>query len=193
MGPQTIMPSQWLPKVWGEDSNMMPKMDNIAHFNRILGLIMRHYNSIIYGFEHIPPIMIPMWGKVSYPFGEFDQAENWAYGFTLGVDLNRSSWKPLFDSPQGQQWYRPIGLLGENDFCAEQDELTRTPEMRELLGKQIEKNLVNILTFWQPLRQAIHEREMSKHLQAKIGRNEPCPCGSGKKFKKCCGLAAELH
>ncbi|MGB5258950.1 MAG: YchJ family protein [Gammaproteobacteria bacterium] len=21
----------------------------------------------------------------------------------------------------------------------------------------------------------------------KVGRNEPCPCGSGKKFKKCCG------
>ena len=21
----------------------------------------------------------------------------------------------------------------------------------------------------------------------KIGRNEPCPCGSGKKFKHCCG------
>jgi len=20
-----------------------------------------------------------------------------------------------------------------------------------------------------------------------IGRNEPCPCGSGKKYKKCCG------
>lgn len=25
----------------------------------------------------------------------------------------------------------------------------------------------------------------------KTGRNEPCPCGSGKKFKKCCLLAAE--
>jgi hypothetical protein len=24
----------------------------------------------------------------------------------------------------------------------------------------------------------------------KIGRNEPCPCGSGKKFKKCCGRSA---
>ena len=22
----------------------------------------------------------------------------------------------------------------------------------------------------------------------KVGRNEPCPCGSGKKYKKCCGL-----
>jgi len=24
--------------------------------------------------------------------------------------------------------------------------------------------------------------------QPKIGRNDPCPCGSGKKYKKCCGL-----
>jgi len=23
--------------------------------------------------------------------------------------------------------------------------------------------------------------------EGKIGRNDPCPCGSGKKFKKCCG------
>jgi len=22
---------------------------------------------------------------------------------------------------------------------------------------------------------------------SKVGRNDPCPCGSGKKFKKCCG------
>jgi uncharacterized protein YecA (UPF0149 family) len=25
---------------------------------------------------------------------------------------------------------------------------------------------------------------------AKVGRNDPCPCGSGKKYKKCCGGAA---
>ena len=23
--------------------------------------------------------------------------------------------------------------------------------------------------------------------QVRVGRNEPCPCGSGKKYKKCCG------
>ncbi len=23
-----------------------------------------------------------------------------------------------------------------------------------------------------------------------VGRNDPCPCGSGKKYKKCCGLKA---
>jgi SWIM/SEC-C metal-binding protein len=26
-----------------------------------------------------------------------------------------------------------------------------------------------------------------KRAETKIGRNEPCPCGSGKKHKKCCG------
>ncbi|NBU20588.1 hypothetical protein EBS43_04095 [bacterium] len=26
---------------------------------------------------------------------------------------------------------------------------------------------------------------------AKTGRNEPCPCGSGKKYKRCCGVGAE--
>jgi preprotein translocase subunit SecA len=25
----------------------------------------------------------------------------------------------------------------------------------------------------------------------KVGRNDPCPCGSGKKYKKCCGLSAD--
>jgi preprotein translocase subunit SecA len=26
-----------------------------------------------------------------------------------------------------------------------------------------------------------------KRVEPKTGRNDPCPCGSGKKFKKCCG------
>ena len=27
----------------------------------------------------------------------------------------------------------------------------------------------------------------------KVGRNEPCPCGSGKKYKKCCLLKEEIQ
>lgn len=33
------------------------------------------------------------------------------------------------------------------------------------------------------------EVQMARH-PPKVGRNEPCPCGSGKKFKKCCLQAA---
>ena len=28
----------------------------------------------------------------------------------------------------------------------------------------------------------------TKIAEKKVGRNEPCPCGSGKKYKKCCGI-----
>jgi len=33
----------------------------------------------------------------------------------------------------------------------------------------------------------IGERIVAKPAKLKIGRNEPCSCGSGKKYKKCCG------
>ncbi|MFQ5648637.1 MAG: SEC-C metal-binding domain-containing protein, partial [bacterium] len=26
-----------------------------------------------------------------------------------------------------------------------------------------------------------------------VGRNQPCPCGSGKKYKKCCGADEQAH
>ena len=32
-----------------------------------------------------------------------------------------------------------------------------------------------------------YETETTRRETPKIGRNDPCPCGSGKKFKKCCG------
>ncbi len=34
------------------------------------------------------------------------------------------------------------------------------------------------------------QKKAPKRAAEKIGRNDPCPCGSGKKYKKCCGLGA---
>ena len=31
------------------------------------------------------------------------------------------------------------------------------------------------------------KQNYKKSIDKKISRNEPCPCGSGKKFKRCCG------
>jgi preprotein translocase subunit SecA len=31
------------------------------------------------------------------------------------------------------------------------------------------------------------KRQAQKVAGKKIGRNDPCPCGSGKKYKHCCG------
>ncbi len=40
-------------------------------------------------------------------------------------------------------------------------------------------------SFWWNVDRWTHERTFGP----KVGRNDPCPCGSGKKFKKCCGTA----
>ena len=34
------------------------------------------------------------------------------------------------------------------------------------------------------------KKQPVKRSTQKVGRNDPCPCGSGKKYKKCCGAAS---
>ncbi len=44
--------------------------------------------------------------------------------------------------------------------------------------------------FTKEKRDELYKKEKSSHTVVKapkIGRNDPCPCGSGKKYKKCCG------
>jgi len=41
--------------------------------------------------------------------------------------------------------------------------------------------------FSAPAKEAARKPQTVKRTAAKVGRNAPCPCGSGKKFKKCCG------
>ncbi len=194
IGPETVMPSQWLPKVWAlDDGALMPPAGDMDQANHLLGLVMRHYNSIVSDFEQRPPVLSPLWTTAQFDNGEFEDGEMWAHGFTEAIQLSRAAWQPLFDHPDGQRWIRPIHLLGADDASPEQDALTRTPAQRAALTAQIEASLLQIHAFWLPLRQAVAERQQSQRMSPKVGRNEPCPCGSGKKFKKCCGSPSQLH
>jgi uncharacterized protein len=65
-----------------------------------------------------------------------------------------------------------------------------------MLLEHADADLQQIATDWQKRQmeeqEAYHRRmesiaHLSDHKQPEIGRNDPCPCGSGKKFKKCCG------
>lgn len=192
IGPTSFHPKQWLPKVWGTEE-MMPPLESIEKLNHILGLVMRQFNSIISGLETDPREIAPTWATSNFRGKDYDDAEGWAHGFVEGMRLCWKDWQPLLSTPEGQAWLRPIGLLGEDDFAPEQDELTKTPAKRQKLALQIPEAVLAMHAYWLPLRHAVYEREVAKTLQPKVGRNEPCPCGSGKKFKKCCGAAADLH
>jgi uncharacterized protein len=84
-------------------------------------------------------------------------------------------------------------LLGDDNFSPEQDQLTKTPAKRGKLALQIPEAVVAMYEYWLPYRHAVYERHVAKSLQRKVGRNEDCPCGSGKKYKTCCGAASVLH
>ncbi len=195
IGPNLVMPSRWLPMVWNPNDNS-PELptEDLEEYQHIVGLIIRHYNNIVACAARQPPALLPLWGTTQYAMSpeEFEDAEMWAHGFHKGVELSRGAWKPLLTDPQAQQYYRPIGLLGAEDFAPDQDELTRTPPQRHALALEIEGALRQIHAYWQPLREASAERPLAQaqRISTKVGRNEPCPCGSGKKYKKCCGASA---
>lgn len=194
IGPETVMPSRWLPAVWGQPAgSMAPPMRFIDDANYLNSLVMRHYNSIVSSFEDQLPIFAPCWGVFKYDMGEFEDAECWAHGFTEAVKLTQSAWQVLLNDARGQQWYRPIGLLGAEDFSDDQNELTLTPELRQDLARSIESSIMQIHEFWLPHRRAVAQRQYAQAVSTKVGRNEPCPCGSGKKFKKCCDAPTVLH
>ncbi|MEG1858880.1 MAG: SEC-C metal-binding domain-containing protein, partial [Christensenellaceae bacterium] len=50
------------------------------------------------------------------------------------------------------------------------------PEWESVLTKE---KIEEITKNWRLSKQAVSEKT--------VGRNDPCPCGSGKKYKKCCG------
>jgi uncharacterized protein len=45
--PELIKPSEWLPIVWGSEGEDEPAFDSLDHLNRVLGLVMEHYNDLV--------------------------------------------------------------------------------------------------------------------------------------------------
>ena len=65
-----------------------------------------------------------------------------------------------------------------HDHCDQQ-------EMKNL-QKAIAPNVREIHSYWLERRADYTHSGTVMRSEPKVGRNAPCPCGSGKKFKKCC-------
>ncbi len=53
--------------------------------------------------------------------------------------------------------------------------------------KEVIENIVHDME--ESTKNSITNTDLSAALEKKIARNEPCPCGSGKKYKQCCGVS----
>jgi preprotein translocase subunit SecA len=56
--------------------------------------------------------------------------------------------------------------------------------------RQRQRNIVEGRGTAEGKAEAPAQRQAAVRQGPKVGRNDPCPCGSGKKYKKCCGLVA---
>ena len=176
VGPELIKPSEWLPVIWGGEE---PAFDDAGQEQTIVGAIMRRYNEILSEIEaaRVVPIFWQTPERIMI-------AGDWAEGFAIAIGMRAEAWKPLIRSKRHSPFLLPILGLCSDDTGA--SALGLDPEADENLAREapglIPDCVVEIARYWR-------SRPTSRS-NAKPGRNDPCPCGSGNKFKKCCGQAA---
>jgi len=205
--PQLIMPSEYLRWIWdaekGEDEPAFPSMDGA---NRILGLIMRHYNSVLeaIGNDEFEPLFYTL---AQEDGSEFFDAEGWCEGFLLGVSVFNEPWDAVFkDHPE---LVTPMVLLGTEKGWDLLEQSKDNKRATQGAYESIADAVSMLYEYFREQREAATRERLARpgrspsglltevvempNASFKVGRNEACPCGSGKKFKKCCGAPPTLH
>lgn len=184
IGPEQVLMAEWLPKVWGTAGNTGPQFKNEKERERIVGLIARFSNEVAMTFEVAPKEFEPLYCEFEEDGRTLLDGEAWAWGFWEGVQLRADAWQPVWSSHLADT-LRPIYLLGADEIEEEEMALVDDPVKRHKLAIEMEAAIPHIHQFWLPQRKSAVQQVRNE--TPKVGRNDPCSCGSGKKFKKCCG------
>jgi uncharacterized protein YecA (UPF0149 family) len=125
------------------------------------------------------------------------EASQWCRGFALG-----HSWLEELWSVEEEEDKELEALLFTLSFFASREvaeEYARAFSERERPVEEITHTVrsawPDALVEYATMGQEIGRREMAARrpqpvrasVEERTGRNDPCPCGSGRKFKKCCG------
>jgi uncharacterized protein len=127
------------------------------------------------------------------------RGNDWANGFLRGMGLRKEDWAPLLDDDENGGAFVPIfALAHEHDPDPEMRSYQEpvSAALREKLIVGIAAGVMRIYRYFRESRmmesQAVGDSLPYRRVAPKVGRNELCPCGSGKKFKQCCGKVT-LH
>ena len=119
-------------------------------------------------------------GTVQELADKYGMELNYMVGFLDGINESLKEPNPIEEMEADTVVKLPIDLesLYYHMVEAGADWLYELPEWDELLTPEGRKELYR-------------EQKKSGTIvkERKVGRNEPCPCGSGKKYKYCCGRA----
>jgi len=114
----------WLPVVWGGDGAVEPApFVSGKQRKKVTLLVLRHLQSIATAWTQHPKAWEPIF---SFADGEsetddedeapeYADAEDWAAGFLVAVNLAPEAWEPLFDGADTAELLAPIAALGAED------------------------------------------------------------------------------
>lgn len=186
--PDTILPSQWIPEVF----KSVPERESIERVQDFMALMMRFYNSVAATLDENQPIKFIL--KPRLDASQQLDYQAWCEGYILGWGLSAEEWLSPGNEPLKKLTFPILLLSGAFKEEAESRGKKYLPdaEYTKLLQEcadSLPEAVAGIYNYW-------HSR--SKHVPTKrespkVGRNEPCPCGSGQKFKQCCGKERTLH
>ena len=187
IGPEVIAPSEWLPIVWGHEQ---PVFADEGDVRTVLGGIMSRFNEILR--ETQDKIYEPiLWTAPD----ETVIASDWAEGFAQAIALRPAAWGLLINDEEHTHLLFPILGLYANE--SGESVLGLDAETEDMLFEEAPSLLAGCVTeiaaFWRERRVGVRgdlrvdRVKGAAHMAARPGRNDPCPCGSGRKFKKCCG------
>jgi len=175
-GPQALSPSEWLPVLWGE---FEPVWESSAEAEAKISLVLRHMNGIVNTLSDAPEDFVPIVLNVEDEEASFTSVEEWCLGYMKGVGLAMSAWQQ--GGEEVMDLLFPIMVFtteeGRNSLARLDDEELET------LKRSLPSSARKLYAFW---RQRATVAVPFTHSEPQVGRNDPCPCGSGKKFKKCC-------
>ena len=186
VGPGTLPPGRWMPLVWGGDVAWASRQQ----MDRMTTLVFRHANDILLYLRDDPETFEPLLYEREEDGESIPVIDEWCTGFVKGMALDEAGWQPLMETEEGEELLYPILLYGTETGW---DELEKNPQIaaREAeFAAMLGNSVMAIMEWWLPVRKA---GSTVRREEPKIGRNDLCPCGSGKKFKKCCGGQKVLH
>jgi uncharacterized protein len=129
----------------------------------------------------------------------FCPVNDWAIGFRRGMEFHKEQWAALLADEQHGGLLVPIFALAHEhhpDPEVRPYKEAISAQQRERLIVGAAAGVIGIYRYFKAQRALENESFDSvttfRRNMPKIGRNDPCPCGSGKKFKQCCGRTT-LH
>jgi uncharacterized protein len=178
-GPVTLLPSEWIPAIWG-DFEPIWKADEEAE--DILTLIVRHMNGIVWNLGESPDDFEPMFLENTVNRDAPLVVDEWCEGYVRGMALCAEAWDTA--PPEIMELLKPILAFTEAASSAAHD----LEDANEASGLRdaIAPNARAIHAYWLAQRMGDIRVTPFRRDEPRVGRNDPCPCGSGKKYKRCC-------